>query len=158
MRPDPTTGPTRTRKRATQRTRAPRAQTARTARAMQRAQAAAPARVERIPPATPRTTVQRRTEPPDGREGHPGGRGPLFTARAILATMRPRQWVKNLFVLAPLVFSKNLTDFTLAGRAAIAVAAFCLLSGAVYAFNDVRDVEGDRRHPSKRRRPIAAGR
>ena len=102
--------------------------------------------------------MQRRTEPPDGREGNRGGRGPLSTARAILATMRPRQWVKNLFVLAPLVFSKNLTDLTLAGRAAVAVAAFCLLSGAVYAFNDVRDVEGDRRHPSKRRRPIAAGR
>jgi len=71
--------------------------------------------------------------------------------------MRPRQWVKNLFVAAPLVFSKNLTDLALAGRAGLAVLGFCLLSGAVYAFNDVRDAEGDRHHPSKRRRPIASG-
>jgi decaprenyl-phosphate phosphoribosyltransferase len=71
--------------------------------------------------------------------------------------MRPRQWVKNLFVAAPLIFSKNLTDPALAVRAAIAVAVFCLLSGAVYAFNDVRDAEADRRHPRKRLRPVAAG-
>jgi decaprenyl-phosphate phosphoribosyltransferase len=71
--------------------------------------------------------------------------------------MRPRQWVKNLFVAAPLVFSKNLTDPGMAARAGLAVLAFCLLSGAVYAFNDVRDAEADRRHPSKRRRPIASG-
>jgi len=71
--------------------------------------------------------------------------------------MRPRQWVKNLFVAAPLVFSKNLTDPELAVRALIALAAFCLLSGAVYAFNDVRDAAQDRRHPRKRFRPIASG-
>jgi 4-hydroxybenzoate polyprenyltransferase len=81
----------------------------------------------------------------------------MSTARAVLATMRPRQWVKNLFVAAPLVFSKNLTEPELAARALLALAAFCLLSGAVYAFNDVRDAEADRRHPSKRRRPVAAG-
>jgi 4-hydroxybenzoate polyprenyltransferase len=81
----------------------------------------------------------------------------MSTARAVLATMRPRQWVKNLFVAAPLVFSKNLTEPDLAARALLALIAFCLLSGAVYAFNDVRDAEADRRHPSKRRRPVAAG-
>ncbi len=81
----------------------------------------------------------------------------MSTARAVLVTMRPRQWVKNLFVVAPLVFSKNLTDPDLAWRALLALAAFCLLSGAVYAFNDVRDAEADRRHPSKRRRPVASG-
>jgi decaprenyl-phosphate phosphoribosyltransferase len=85
------------------------------------------------------------------------GAGVLATARAVLVTMRPRQWVKNLFVAAPLVFSKNLTDPALAARAGLALLAFCLLSGAVYAFNDVRDAEADRRHPSKRRRPIASG-
>ena len=76
---------------------------------------------------------------------------------AAVRTLRPRQWVKNLFVAAPLVFSKNLGAPDLALREGIAVLAFCLLSGAVYAFNDVRDVEADRRHPTKRLRPIAAG-
>lgn len=77
---------------------------------------------------------------------------------AIVKTLRPHQWVKNLFVAAPLVFAKHLVDEGYLLRSALAVAAFCALSGAVYAFNDVRDVEADRAHPSKRHRPIAAGR
>jgi decaprenyl-phosphate phosphoribosyltransferase len=76
---------------------------------------------------------------------------------ALLRTLRPHQWVKNLFVLAALVFSKHLFDAEMALRAAIATACFCAVSGAVYAFNDVRDVESDRQHPTKRHRPIAAG-
>lgn len=76
---------------------------------------------------------------------------------AILATLRPRQWVKNLFVLAPLVFSKHLLDASFALRELGAVAVFCALSGAVYAFNDVRDVAADRAHPIKRHRPVPAG-
>jgi 4-hydroxybenzoate polyprenyltransferase len=62
-----------------------------------------------------------------------------------------------VFVAAPLVFAHHLTEPAYLARAAIAVAAFCLLSGAVYAFNDVRDVEADRAHPTKRHRPIASG-
>ena len=80
-------------------------------------------------------------------------RSPL---RALIKTVRPQQWVKNLFVAAPLVFARHLTDSAYLVRTAIAVIAFCLLSGAVYAFNDVRDVKGDREHPTKRYRPIAA--
>ena len=76
---------------------------------------------------------------------------------ALLKTLRPHQWVKNVFVGAALVFSRNLTDPVDALRTLAAIAAFCLLSGAVYAFNDVRDVEADRQHPTKRNRPIAAG-
>jgi decaprenyl-phosphate phosphoribosyltransferase len=76
---------------------------------------------------------------------------------ALFVTLRPHQWVKNLFVAAPLVFSRHLTNPAYALREGLAVLAFCLLSGAVYAFNDVRDVEGDRAHPAKRNRPIAAG-
>lgn len=77
---------------------------------------------------------------------------------ALLKTMRPHQWVKNLlFVAAPLVFSRHLMDASSALRTGICVLAFCLLSGAVYTFNDVRDVESDRLHPTKRHRPIAAG-
>ena len=90
---------------------------------------------------------------PDPRDG----RAPLTTVRALVRTLRPRQWVKNVFVGAPLVFARHLTDPAYLGRAALAVLAFCALSGAVYAFNDVHDVEADRQHPTKRHRPIAAG-
>ena len=82
----------------------------------------------------------------------------MTAAVALVKTLRPRQWVKNLlFVAAPLVFAQRLTDVPSLVRSAIAVLAFCALSGAVYAFNDVRDVEADRAHPTKRSRPIAAG-
>ncbi len=81
----------------------------------------------------------------------------MNVAMALLKTLRPHQWVKNLFVAAGLVFSRHLTDGEYVIRTGIAVLAFCLLSGAVYAFNDVRDVEGDRAHPTKRNRPIASG-
>jgi 4-hydroxybenzoate polyprenyltransferase len=78
------------------------------------------------------------------------------TARALVRTMRPRQWVKNVFVGAPLVFSRHLDDPAYVLRAAIAVLAFCMLSAAVYAFNDVRDADADRQHATKRFRPVAA--
>jgi 4-hydroxybenzoate polyprenyltransferase len=75
----------------------------------------------------------------------------------ILEAMRPRQWVKNLFVFAGLLFSHKL--FTpLAVLAVAAFAVFCLLSGAMYLLNDVADREKDRLHPTKRKRPVASGR
>jgi decaprenyl-phosphate phosphoribosyltransferase len=83
--------------------------------------------------------------------------GLAHSAIALLRTLRPHQWVKNLFVAAPLVFAQKLGEPDHVLRAALAVLAFCALSGAVYAFNDVRDIDADRRHPTKRRRPIAAG-
>jgi 4-hydroxybenzoate polyprenyltransferase len=76
---------------------------------------------------------------------------------AILVSLRPRQWVKNLFVFAGLVFGQRL--FTASFWAALgAFAIFCALSGAIYLVNDVADREKDRLHPKKRERPIAAGR
>ena len=81
----------------------------------------------------------------------------MSPVRAIVKTLRPHQWVKNIFVAAPLVFAKHLEDASYAIRAGLAVAAFCMLAGAVYAYNDVKDVEADRAHPTKRKRPIAAG-
>ncbi|MCX6035667.1 MAG: decaprenyl-phosphate phosphoribosyltransferase [Chloroflexi bacterium] len=77
--------------------------------------------------------------------------------RALLKTMRPRQWTKNVFVFAALVFDGklfHLPDFlrTLAG-----FGLFCLISSAVYIFNDLLDVETDRQHPAKKNRPIASG-
>lgn len=82
-----------------------------------------------------------------------GSRGSIA---ALVRTLRPKQWVKNLFVAAPLVFARHLEDPVYLVRSALAVLAFCALSGAVYAFNDVRDAEADRLHPTKRHRPIAA--
>jgi 4-hydroxybenzoate polyprenyltransferase len=78
--------------------------------------------------------------------------------RELLSAMRPRQWAKNVFVLAPLVFARRLDDPAVLGRALLAFAAFSLLASAVYLFNDIRDRAEDRRHPRKSRRPIAAGR
>jgi len=71
--------------------------------------------------------------------------------------MRPAQWAKNLFVLAPLVFGDLLLDQRAAVRAGLAVLAFCCISSAVYLMNDLRDREEDRRHSLKRLRPLAAG-
>jgi 4-hydroxybenzoate polyprenyltransferase len=71
--------------------------------------------------------------------------------------MRPGQWAKNLFVLAALVFGRQLSEPGVVARALLAVAAFCLASSTVYLINDLRDREEDRRHPLKRLRPIAAG-
>ncbi|HEX8950257.1 MAG TPA: decaprenyl-phosphate phosphoribosyltransferase [Polyangia bacterium] len=78
--------------------------------------------------------------------------------RALLEACRPRQWVKNLFVAAPLVFAKRLTDPRPSLRALAAVAIFCAVSSAVYLWNDLVDVEKDRVHPHKKNRPIADGR
>lgn len=76
---------------------------------------------------------------------------------ALIKTLRPQQWVKNLFVAAPLFFSLRLFDTASLLRSAAAVALFCLISGCVYVLNDIVDVEQDRRHPQKRHRPIPSG-
>lgn len=78
--------------------------------------------------------------------------------KAILKTMRPRQWTKNVFVLAALVFDRQLfsaIDPVL--RSIGGMLLFCLLSSSVYIINDIKDVEADRQHPIKRNRPIASG-
>ena len=76
---------------------------------------------------------------------------------ATVRAMRPRQWVKNLLVFtAPLAAGRLFEPAVIKG-ATLAFVAFCLVSAAVYLVNDVRDVEEDRLHPTKRFRPIAAG-
>ncbi|MBI4712901.1 MAG: UbiA prenyltransferase family protein [Planctomycetes bacterium] len=77
--------------------------------------------------------------------------------KAIIQTLRLNHWVKNLFVFAPLVFAKRLFDFSSFAQAAIGFILFSLAASAAYIFNDICDVENDRRHPIKRLRPIAAG-
>jgi 4-hydroxybenzoate polyprenyltransferase len=84
----------------------------------------------------------------------PRDRGVL---RAAVVALRPLEWVKNLFVLAPLLFGAKLDDAGAIGAAAITVVAFCAVSSAGYLVNDWLDVEFDRRHPVKRHRPIASG-
>jgi 4-hydroxybenzoate polyprenyltransferase len=77
---------------------------------------------------------------------------------ALLAAMRPRHWIKNAFVAAPLLFA-GLWDQAWAWIATLAsVAAFCLLSSSVYLINDLCDRRADQAHPVKRNRPIASGR
>lgn len=77
--------------------------------------------------------------------------------KAILKTMRPRQWTKNVFVLAALVFDRQLFTLDSVLRSVGGMVLFCLLSSSVYIINDIRDVEADRQHPTKRNRPIASG-
>jgi 4-hydroxybenzoate polyprenyltransferase len=76
----------------------------------------------------------------------------------ILKSLRPQQWIKNLFIFAPLIFSRNVLNLPFLVTTIEAFAAFCLVSSAHYIFNDLRDIEEDRRHPVKSLRPLASGR
>jgi 4-hydroxybenzoate polyprenyltransferase len=75
----------------------------------------------------------------------------------LIRSLRPAQWPKNLFVLAPLVFGNRLGDLDTVRRALLALLAFCCAASAVYLLNDLRDRNEDRLHPLKRLRPLAAG-
>jgi len=75
----------------------------------------------------------------------------------LLRTMRPRQWPKNSFVFVALFFDRKLTDSASLGTAFIAFVLLCLMSGAVYMMNDLADLESDRQHPTKSKRPLPAG-
>jgi 4-hydroxybenzoate polyprenyltransferase len=75
----------------------------------------------------------------------------------LLVSLRPKQWTKNFLVFAGLIFAPKLRDPAAVASALAAFVVFCALSSVVYLVNDVQDREGDRRHPQKRHRPIAAG-
>jgi decaprenyl-phosphate phosphoribosyltransferase len=76
----------------------------------------------------------------------------------LIILMRPKQWVKNGFVLAPLVFSGEFLNATSVGHALQAALLFCIASSATYIVNDLHDIERDRQHPKKSKtRPLAAG-
>jgi len=79
------------------------------------------------------------------------------TAAALLVSLRPEQWTKNLVVFAGALFGGHLLDVAALVSTGATFVIFCALSGAVYLFNDVADRAGDQRHPLKRGRPIAAG-
>ena len=92
--------------------------------------------------------------PTDSSFGASSRRSP---ARGLIVSLRPSQWTKNLLVFAPLIFAVKLFDPAAVVRAAAGFFVFCALSSVVYLINDVMDREGDRQHPLKCRRPIAAG-
>jgi len=80
-----------------------------------------------------------------------------FTLFQLIRSLRPKQWIKNTFVFAALIFSQHLFNPAYCLKSFIAFSIFCLLSGSVYLINDIMDVDEDRLHPSKKRRPIASG-
>lgn len=71
--------------------------------------------------------------------------------------LRPLDWIKNLFLLAPLLFSGHLLTLPIVGKTLLGFFLFCILSSAAYLFNDLMDLEDDRRHPLKSLRPLASG-
>lgn len=75
----------------------------------------------------------------------------------LLKTMRPKQWTKNVFVFAALIFDEKLFDPVWFGRTFAAFVLFCLISGTVYLINDLVDLEKDKNHPEKRKRPLPSG-
>lgn len=71
--------------------------------------------------------------------------------------LRPLQWLKNVFVFAPIFFSNHLLEMEYLVPTLVLFASFCMVSSSIYCFNDLRDVEADRMHPKKSKRPIASG-
>lgn len=82
----------------------------------------------------------------------------MRTLIVFLEALRPRQWTKNLLLFAGVIFAQRLGDPDCVLRAALGAVVFCFSSGVIYIFNDIADIELDRRHPDKQRRPIASGR
>lgn len=78
-------------------------------------------------------------------------------AKGIIRLLRPKQWIKNSFVLAALLFAVKFYEVVSLTQALMAVISFCMISSTVYIFNDIVDLEEDKHHPKKKNRPIAAG-
>lgn len=81
----------------------------------------------------------------------------MRTLTSLLKAMRPKQWTKNIFVLAALVFDAKLFVPEYLVKSLLAFGLFCAISSAVYLINDLSDMERDRQHPTKRNRPLASG-
>ncbi|MDX2165109.1 MAG: decaprenyl-phosphate phosphoribosyltransferase [Gammaproteobacteria bacterium] len=76
---------------------------------------------------------------------------------SLIKLLRPHQWIKNIFVLTGLIFANAWSDIHTIILVFLATAAFCMMSSAVYVYNDIVDIEQDRLHPSKKHRPLPSG-
>ncbi|WP_226662624.1 decaprenyl-phosphate phosphoribosyltransferase [Microbulbifer aggregans] len=84
--------------------------------------------------------------------------GSKWLSPGLIKLMRPKQWIKNTFVLPPLIFSGQFLNASAVTQALIATALFCIASSATYIINDYHDIERDRKHPAKSlKRPLASG-
>src|SRR5689334_13638022 len=90
--------------------------------------------------------------------GERAGMSSAHRAFAMAEALRPKQWIKNGVLFAGLIFALRLSDQRAVLQAGWAFVVFCAISSAGYMFNDLADVEADRRHPRKRMRPLASGR
>jgi 4-hydroxybenzoate polyprenyltransferase len=81
----------------------------------------------------------------------------MTAIKALLITMRPKQWLKNILIYTALVFDGQLNNVDAILKTTLGFVLFCLVSGTVYIINDLADVEADRRHPRKCQRPIPSG-
>ncbi|HYB29732.1 MAG TPA: decaprenyl-phosphate phosphoribosyltransferase [Solirubrobacteraceae bacterium] len=95
--------------------------------------------------------------PRRGKGKPPAGTQAALLVRAVLVTLRPKQWIKNALVIAAAGAAGALGHDDVPVRIGVTCAAFCLLASGIYAINDVRDAPEDRLHPRKRHRPVAAG-
>ena len=77
--------------------------------------------------------------------------------KELIISMRPKQWYKNLILFVGIVFSMNLLNIQMWLNVIFAFIIFCMLSGSEYIINDILDIEKDRKHPTKSKRPIASG-
>src|SRR3954469_7264427 len=114
-----------------------------------------PAPVSPVPPVPNRASAEGAPAPVQLAPRLQGWRGTF--AWGVVRAVRPRQWVKNVLVLAAPLAAGKIFDADVLGATAVAFVLFCLAASAVYLVNDTIDVEEDRRHPRKRFRPIAAG-
>ncbi len=81
-----------------------------------------------------------------------------MVVKEIFNSLRPQQWIKNFFIFAALIFSQNIFTLSLVAKTVVAFVSFCVISSALYILNDLKDIEEDKRHPVKSKRPLASGR
>src|SRR5215470_8213210 len=79
------------------------------------------------------------------------------TVAPAIRALRPHQWAKNVLVFIPVLAAHQYTNFQKVAASALCFLAFCLCASGVYVLNDLMDLEADRRHASKRKRPVASG-
>ncbi len=81
----------------------------------------------------------------------------IRTLKYVLLSMKPEQWIKNSFVFAALLFSQNLLNLSKDIKAIVGFIIFCMITSCAYIINDLIDLEKDKLHPTKSRRPLASG-